>query len=330
MSSIPEEKTCTRGNGIAVVLVPLPAQGHLNPLLQLSAHLTNHGIDVHYVVYATHNRQVHHRTQRDFHSLIVSSSHRLHFHDLPFPYIPSAPLTVNPLSAFPSHLQPSFDAAAAQLLPHLSSLLFSLAPSHCRIAFLLHSSMQFAASTASLIPEVEIFVLQPCSAFSSLYFLQQGLGKLQGNSILPELHTCVSIHDCISHVFLDFINSQMGSQTLAIAGRIINTIDGIEGAILDHLAEEWKLERIFAEGPLYTATAVRREPHEDECVSWLEQQPTASVIYVSFGTTLFLSREQLRELAAGLAASEQRFILVRRDTNRCDVFAAGSKKIGAY
>ncbi|KAG0491606.1 hypothetical protein HPP92_005004 [Vanilla planifolia] len=323
MSSIPEEKTSTTGNGIAVVMVPLPAQGHLHPLLQLSAHLTNHGIDVHYIGSATHNRQARHRTHRGFHSLIASSSHRLHFHDLPFPSIPSAPPTVNPLLAFPSHLQPSFDAAAAHLIPHLSSLLLSLAPSHRRIALLLDSSMPFAATTASLIPNVEIFVFYPCSAISSLFFLQQSLGKLDENPILPGLHTRVSIHDCISDVFLEFLFSQMRSQTAVIAGRIMNTSHAIEGAILDQLAEEWKVERVFAVSPLIPVTAVDGEHHEDECVHWLDQQPTASVIYVSFGTTSSLSSEQLRELAAGLAASDQRFLWVLRDADRCDVFAAG-------
>ncbi|KAG0493647.1 hypothetical protein HPP92_004641 [Vanilla planifolia] len=88
MASILEDLTNARGNGIAVVTVPLPAQGHLNALLQFSAHLTNHGIDVHYIGSAIHNRQARHRTHRGFHGLIASSTHRLHFHDLPFPVIP--------------------------------------------------------------------------------------------------------------------------------------------------------------------------------------------------------------------------------------------------
>ncbi|KAG0493649.1 hypothetical protein HPP92_004643 [Vanilla planifolia] len=193
MASILEDLTNARGNGIAVVTVPLPAQGHLNALLQFSAHLTNHGIDVHYIGSAIHNRQARHRTHRGFHGLIASSTHRLHFHDLPFP---------------------------------------------------------FAASTASLIPNVEIFVFYPCSAISSLFFLQQGLGKLDENPILPGLHTRVSMHDCISDGFREFFFRQMRSQTAVIAGRIMNTSHAIEGAILDELLEEWKMEHIFAVGPL--------------------------------------------------------------------------------
>ncbi|KAG0491602.1 hypothetical protein HPP92_005000 [Vanilla planifolia] len=183
--------------------------------------------------------------------------------------------------------------------------------------------MQFAASTASLIPNVEIFVFYPCSAISSLFFLQQGLGKLDENPILPGLHTRVSMHDCISDGFREFFFRQMRSQTAVIAGRIMNTSHAIEGAILDELLEEWKMEHIFAVGPLNPGTAVNGEHHEDECVQWLDQQPTASVIYVSFGTTSTVSSEQLRELAAGLAASDQRFLWVLRDADRCDVFAAG-------
>ncbi|KAG0491595.1 hypothetical protein HPP92_004637 [Vanilla planifolia] len=179
--------------------------------------------------------------------------------------------------------------------------------------------MQFAASTASLIPNIEIFVFHTSSAISSLYFLQQCLGKLQDNPILSGLQSRISMHDCFSDGFREFFFRQVRSQTAVIAGRIMNTSHAIEGAILDQLAEEWKVERVFVVSPLIPVTAVDGEHHEDECVQWLDQQPTASVIYVSFGTTSSLSSEQLRELAA----SDQRFLWVLRDADRCDVFAAG-------
>jgi hypothetical protein len=43
---------------------------------------------------------------------------------------------------------------------------------------------------------------------------------------------------------------------------------------------------------------------------WLDTQKDASVIYAAFRTGVFFSPEQIRELAHGLEASEQPFVLV--------------------
>ena len=43
---------------------------------------------------------------------------------------------------------------------------------------------------------------------------------------------------------------------------------------------------------------------------WLDTQKDASVIYAAFGPGVFFSPEQIRELAHGLEASEQPFVLV--------------------
>lgn len=110
-------------------------------------------------------------------------------------------------------------------------------------------------------------------------------------------------------------------------GRIFNTCRSIEGEFLNQLSNEptWKEQKIFAVGPLNPVAGDWRES-EDECLKWLDRQPIASVIYVSFGTTASMSREQVREIAAGLEASGQRFMWVRREADRCDIFDAGEEE----
>ena len=49
-----------------------------------------------------------------------------------------------------------------------------------------------------------------------------------------------------------------------------------------------------------------------ECLPWLNKQPRASVVFLCFGSIGRFSAEQTRELAAGLEASEQRFLWVVR------------------
>lgn len=47
-------------------------------------------------------------------------------------------------------------------------------------------------------------------------------------------------------------------------------------------------------------------------IQWLDSQPSGSVIYVNFGSIVALPIPQLHQLALGLEASHQRFLLVCR------------------
>lgn len=63
-------------------------------------------------------------------------------------------------------------------------------------------------------------------------------------------------------------------------------------------------------GPLLAVEDQAREDDRHVIEKWLDTQKEASVIYVAFGTGVFFSPEQICELARGLEASEQLFILV--------------------
>ncbi|MQM21739.1 hypothetical protein Taro_054784 [Colocasia esculenta] len=56
-----------------------------------------------------------------------------------------------------------------------------------------------------------------------------------------------------------------------------------------------------------------RTPQTGSCAKWLDaQEETASVVYVSFGSMADLGKEQMEELAWGLAASGKKFLWVVR------------------
>lgn len=54
------------------------------------------------------------------------------------------------------------------------------------------------------------------------------------------------------------------------------------------------------------------KPLGDECMEWLEEKPCQSVAYVSFGSMVSLSAEQMEEMAWGLKDSDVNFIWVVR------------------
>ena len=51
---------------------------------------------------------------------------------------------------------------------------------------------------------------------------------------------------------------------------------------------------------------------EKSCLTWLDMQQVASIIYVSFGSIAVKSEEQLEQLALGLEGSGQPFLWVLR------------------
>lgn len=105
-------------------------------------------------------------------------------------------------------------------------------------------------------------------------------------------------------------------------GIIINTFHDLEGKTLEAVQDFDLLEDpgqrmpcLYPIGPL-----VQTHPSPDGvngfgCLSWLDNQPTSSVLFVSFGSGGTLSFKQVTELALGLEASGQRFIWVVRSPN---------------
>ncbi|XP_057788995.1 7-deoxyloganetic acid glucosyl transferase-like isoform X3 [Salvia miltiorrhiza] len=121
-------------------------------------------------------------------------------------------------------------------------------------------------------------------------------------------------------------------QSLAVATKqivraqavIFNTFDDLEGPIVSLMLE--KLPRIFTIGPIHeqqksklmekkseaSAVAANFWAEDRSCIDWLSAQPRRSVIYVSFGSTTVVTREQLMEFWHGLVNSSQRFLWVMR------------------
>ncbi|MCO5609651.1 hypothetical protein L7F22_063881 [Adiantum nelumboides] len=66
------------------------------------------------------------------------------------------------------------------------------------------------------------------------------------------------------------------------------------------------------------STVLYRE--DDRCMSWLDRQLQGSVVYVSFGSIIPLTKEEVQELALGLEACGQPFLwVIRRIESAFDV-----------
>lgn len=96
---------------------------------------------------------------------------------------------------------------------------------------------------------------------------------------------------------------------------LINTFDGLEEEAMKSV-DKFNMIGI---GPLITSAFLDAKspsdnstPHSEDYIEWLHSQEQSSVVYVSFGSMAVLSNKQMEELARGLVDSGRPFLWVIR------------------
>ncbi|KAM7491966.1 hypothetical protein LguiA_034887 [Lonicera macranthoides] len=108
-------------------------------------------------------------------------------------------------------------------------------------------------------------------------------------------------------------------------GLILNTFEELEGPILSQIRT--LCPNLYTIGPLHSHLKTRLSletmpslasssnslwKEDMTCITWLESQPSKSVIYVSFGSLAVVTKDQLLEFWYGLVNSGTRFLWVIR------------------
>lgn len=307
---------------VVVVMVPFPAQGHLNQLLQLSLLVTSYNIPVHYVGSTTHNRQAKLRAHGG-HPLGIE---KIHFHDFPVPPFYSPPPNPDAAIKFPAHLQPMFDASSSLREP-VAALLRVLSAKAARVVVVHDSLMASVVQDVALIQNAESYTFHSVSAFAIYLYKYEATGKASNPKIPKDLP---SLKDCFTLEFLNFIKSQY-ELTKLNSGLLYNTCKIIEAPYIDLLEKEMvgSNKKQWAIGPFNPVSVTKNRYSErgHKCLQWLDKQAPNSVLYVSFGTTTALSDEQVKELAYGLEQSKQKFIWVLRDADKGNVFVGEVRRV---
>ncbi|KAF9611975.1 hypothetical protein IFM89_037258, partial [Coptis chinensis] len=309
-------------NGVVLVMVPLPAQGHLNQLLHLTRILSSRGLQAHFIGSATHNKQAKDRV----HGWDPSTISNIHFHDFKLPQFITPPADPNATDKFPKHLLPTFEASV-HLREPLGVLLRSLSSTHRRVVVVHDAAMAFAAEEASFVPNAEAYSFVPCSAIYVLLYIWEALGKPahEEGSLIPQDTPCISFEDCFNDEFSEF-SARNTEWHKCRTGDIYNTCDAIEGKFISAVAKFQADKKLWAVGPLNPLTLDATGSPRCKCLEWLDKQLPNSVICVSFGTMTSVSDDQIAEIAIGLEHSKQKFVWVLRDADRGDIYEGEVRK----
>ncbi|XP_051138741.1 zeatin O-xylosyltransferase-like [Andrographis paniculata] len=311
-------------SGVAVAVVPLPAQGHLNQLLHLSRRISARGITVYFLATATHSRQAKLRAAHAG----GGAAHAANFHFHEFPAIPHQNPPPNPSgpTKFPSQIVPALTAATLLRRP-VFEFLQNLSRNFRKVVVIYDALMTYVVQDLGEIPNAECYVFRSISAFTDCAWNAGALPEFPdgGGAAVKEVP---SMDGYYSPEFGEFLELQNGAKTISVVGEIYNSNAVIEGPFLEFL-RKWKFGGgIWGLGPFHPwSSQLRNLRNSDTCLSWLDKQAAPeSVIYVSFGTTVTFSDEQIREIAAGLRQSGQSFLWALRDADRGDIFSGEERR----
>lgn len=229
---------------VIVVVVPFPAQSHLNMLLQLSCFISSQNVPVHFACYATHNSQVKNRAKDHLDPLFLS---KVQFHDFPIPLPPNS----GSPSDTPVFLKPSLQASVDLRQP-VSALLRQLSSKAKRLVIIHDALVCCAVEDASSLPNAEAYAFQNGCAFTLFSFSWEYRGKPplgvpEAEYIPDQLPTVEASVDSESTDFFKYQYRLMGSKD----GYLYNTCRLLDGTFLDLISKEANNKNVWGIGPLH-------------------------------------------------------------------------------
>ncbi|GMI87805.1 UDP-glucosyl transferase 74B1 [Hibiscus trionum] len=105
-----------------------------------------------------------------------------------------------------------------------------------------------------------------------------------------------------------------------------NTFEDLEGKEAKGVSELWQAKMI---GPMVPSAYLDErikgdrgygsslwKPLSEECMEWLETKASQSVVYISFGSMVSLTEEEMEEIAGGLKESDLHYLWIVRESEQ--------------
>ncbi|XP_057974118.1 7-deoxyloganetin glucosyltransferase-like isoform X1 [Malania oleifera] len=320
------------------VCIPYPAQGHINPMLQLAKLLHHSGFHVTFV-----NTEFNHARllkSRAPHPPSAVSS--FCFRTIPDGLPPTDADSTQDIASLSDSTSKNCLAPFRALLSELNgSSSADVPPVTCIVS---DGAMSFTLTAAEElgIPEVLFWTASACGFMGYAHYSllrEKGFLPLKDISYLTDgyLDTIIDsipgmkgvrLRDIPSFiittnpddVMVNFIMNEIERAQKASA-IILNTFDALEHNVLNALSSMFP--PVCAIGPLqlqftqisdnklnFIGSNLWKE--DRSCLEWLDSREASSVVYVNFGSITIMTNNQLMEFARGLANSNQSFLWIIR------------------
>ncbi|MBA0578736.1 UDP-glycosyltransferase 76E2 [Gossypium raimondii] len=292
-----------------LVLVALPFQGHINPMLQLGSILHSKGFSITVLHTAFNSPIPSNYPEFGFVSIPDNLSEQLISADDLLPFI--SLLNLNCGVPFQECLAKMVQKQEVENEPSIACIVYD-------------ECMYFCDAVAKYV-KLPSIVLRTTSA--STYLSRNAILQLKAEGVLtsqgstsqdlvPGLHPLRFKDLPVSkigtpEIFLQFITNIYKTRTSSAI--IWNTNDVLEQPSLQEIQKQCQVG-IFPVGPLHEVAPASSSliKEDNSCITWLEKQKQNTVLYVSLGSVASVDKKELGEMAWGLANSKQPFLWVIR------------------
>ncbi|KAE8100547.1 hypothetical protein FH972_018435 [Carpinus fangiana] len=297
-----------------VAVLPSPGLGHVIPLLELAKVLVvHHGVQVSFLNITT--------------EASVAQNQLLHPHTLPpgLRVIDLPPADISTLVSEETLVLTRLCINVEESLKPLKSVLMELGKLQALVIDLF-CTQAFEICNELSIPTYTFFT--PSTSFLAFSLYLPTLDRDVDCEFI-DLPAPVQVPGC-TPVRIDDLLDQVRNRKIdeyrwfllhvnrlpMAAGIFLNSWEDLEPvsfkAIREHpFYQKTPTPPVHPIGPLLKRDAATTES-DAECLAWLDEQPSNSVLFVALGSGGTLTAAQLTELAWGLEMSRQRFIVVAR------------------
>ncbi|PON50573.1 UDP-glucuronosyl/UDP-glucosyltransferase [Trema orientale] len=315
-----------------IVALPLPAQGHVNPMIQFSKRLISKGLKLTLITVPP--------LEMDNIPPIQAGvgGETIGFERLSFPTKEEEGVSSDIQGNFQSYYK-QFRQLVSIQLPQIVEKHKNMQASYPVSCLLYDSHFPWALDVAKQLglAAAPLFT-QSCAVNTIHYNVHQGLLRIPLREDQDEALVCMAglprleIFDLPSF-FYDreadpFILALLASQFSNFAEAdfiFVNTFDSLEEQVVSWAARQWPAIKNI--GPTIPSMYLDKrlkddkdyglslfKPEADICRKWLDSKGDASVVYVAFGSMATLGEEQMEEIAWGLKRSERPFLWAVRES----------------
>lgn len=320
-----------------VLALPLPAEGHIKPMFNLAKLLSHRGHRITFVnTHHNHNRFLQFTDLPSFHTQFPN----FHFVSITDGLPDDLPRNGALMNYYPLLITPSARSIFAQEFRELFLKLVQTngewQPPSCIIADGLMSTIALSVSQEFQVPFIAFRTYSATCTWVTIHMsklfhegslLRNNEENMQNvPASIPGLENLLRVRDLPSYFTLltdktlnrDFFIVETLAMIQASA-LILNTFEQLEPSVITKLATIFP--KVYSIGPLHTLYKTiftanssslenngRMRKEDKSCITWLDHQKAKSVLYVSFGTAVKLSLEQLLEFWHGLVNSMNPFL----------------------